>query len=239
MSQPAAQPPSAASAINFDFGARWSEVEPHLTTVDMRRVLTRCWTAMRDDSACYIADAYDHTRAPAGQLTSCDGWAHLVMEAVQRAIDNGHPNLPPELKQPELDGDDDDDQPDEEFWEEYREYEQQVQRAIGLDFETRPTHIVHWAAAWGSCHWYNTHIGMHLAPRVCPDVQWRLLQGCDHTTVVSADGRRVFDLLAWAWDRLCGHLAGMARVETDPTLGGATAVDRAGKHCSTCSHGCP
>ena len=212
--------------MNFDFGQRWAEVVPFLTSPDMRGLLQRCWTEMRADSACYRAKQYDHQRSPASQLTSRDGWATLLDSAVQLALDNADPRLPPRTWS---DNDSDDDDSRGERW---MQYEDDVRRAIGLDFRTDPSHIAHWAPAWGSCHWFSPTIGLHLANHVCPDTQWAVLSSPEHTTVVSADGKKVFDLLAWSWDRLHAHVLRDADwVEKDATLGGAVAIEMASGDC--------
>ena len=197
-------------------------------------MLERCWAEMRAANACYIADRYDHDRSPASQLASRDGWLNFIDGPVQHAIEHGHPSLPADFssRKPVWDGVKGGDS-SAEWWAATMEYESEATRALGLDFRTHPTHIVHWAAAYGSGHWFNPHIGLHLAARVCPEVQWRVLEGCDHTTVVSADGRHVFDLLAWGYDRLG---AGRCRVEDDSTLGGAEAVRRARMPCQCGQH---
>ena len=215
--------------MNFDFGRRWSEVEPYLTTPEMRLLLERCWTEMLADKACYSADGYKHDRAPASQITSGDGSYYLIDERVHDAIDHGHPKLPTDMKAPPSWASYE--EPSKELVEQEEQYYEDVKRAIGLDFLTNPNHVVHWAAAYGSSHWFNPHIGLHLAARVCPSVQWTVLRGVDHTTVVSSDGYHVFDLLAWAWDRLDAVMIGDERVEDDPTLGGAVAVDMASTSC--------
>lgn len=48
---------------------------------------------------------------------------------------------------------------------------------------------------FGGCHWYNKSFGLTLAKMVMPTIEWKIIEGGFHTTVVSLDEKLVFDIL--------------------------------------------
>ena len=78
----------------------------------------------------------------------------------------------------------------------------------------------------GSCHWWSPTFELTLAKLVEPEIKWKVQRGNDHTTVISQDKKRVFDLLYWSCDdRIDNYIFNdpIPNDKIDPTLGGKQA----------------
>jgi hypothetical protein len=99
----------------------------------------------------------------------------VIDRAIQYAIDHNDARITGMIA-PRADDDEDLEFDQNDHGQAVEDYETGVQRAIGLDFTSDPTHIVHWAGVFGSCHWFNRWIGHYLACKVCPDQTWYVLK---------------------------------------------------------------
>jgi hypothetical protein len=68
---------------------------------------------------------------------------------------------------------------------------------------------------------------MYLAKLVYPDIKWKLLETHYHTTVISEDGKYMFDLLSYAWNRARfeAYCCKNEYTETDLSLGAKESMD--------------
>jgi hypothetical protein len=212
------------SFINFNFGTQWDKVVPFLQTRRMKKLLEKVHGMIRDNHDFpQNWKPYDHTKAPAEQLTTHDGYIMQLDQIKEHYIKIKDVRIPPtvvkkldELIDMREDSNDDD---EEEYFNMLHDIEDKVMRAVNVSFDVNPTHIVHWLA-FGTCHWFNVIIGLYLAKKVCPSTNWKVRVSDDHSTVISDDGK-MFDILAWGWNQNRFNAACMQLedTETDVSLG--------------------
>lgn len=120
---------------------------------------------------------------------------------------------------------DDDSMDEDEHWEKYSAVINQIQDLLGCNYKKNREHMVHWTC-FGCCHWFNKYICMYWATKVCPQIHWKLLRTDTHTTVVSHDGKLMFDLLAFCYnrDRFQSYCCNQTYQETDPSLGANESI---------------
>lgn len=221
------------NCTNFDFGSKWNLVIPYLQTKEIEQLLrvTHHEIGLHSSFGVYTG-GYKEDQAPGLKLTSCDAWITMIDTMRETAIENKDPRLPRKLIQqykhaleqiPDI-GDDDygnvTKEQEQAAWDAHGKLQEVIDNFIGCNYAKDKTHIVHWCVA-NSCHWFNKYIGMYLAKLVCPDIKWRMLTTETHTTVISVDGKHMFDLLSWSWvyDRYKAYCCNEKYTEIDPSLG--------------------
>ena len=114
----------------------------------------------------------------------------------------------------------------EEHWEKFEAIRYPIEDILGCNYKKNPELMVHWVA-FSCCHWFNKYVCMYLATQVCPEIHWKLLSTETHTTVVSEDGKLMFDLLAFCYnhDRFESYCCNLPYEETDPSLGANESIE--------------
>ena len=224
--------------INFDFGLHWSRIIPYLQTPEIKQMIPIVFWEIVENNPQWISPSFQEDEAPASLFNSNDGYVTMCDTMLEAFVDNADERIPTELLQEyrhhkaSFPKEDDEDQDAEVEWmDDLGDLEVKMRDYVGLNYVKDPTSLVHWCA-FNSCHWINPHIMLYWAKLVCPDVQWKVLRAELHTTIISADGKQMFDLLAWGWNhkRFEAYNCKLPYVETDPTLGANEALAMIANH---------
>jgi hypothetical protein len=207
--------------INYDFGKHWNtKIKPLL---DLPRVQKSLEKGINDYlSRGLSGKKYKKNTCPAN-YSSDNCYAQLMMRKreniLERLEEEGKlPERYLELKNTNLEEEDDYEDLTEEYW----DLEQEILKPyfewniIKYDLETYYIH--------NSCHWTNPTFGLTLAKLVEPNEKWMVRRGDEHTTVINKEKTKVFDILYWGIDdRLENHIFGDVIEKEDKTLGGKEA----------------
>lgn len=213
------------NCINYDFGKNWNKIIPYLATKEMKNLLKlthyeRKWSHDYPENWHYKDD-----QAPASLLTSYDSHCTMMETMFEAVLEQKDPRIPSILLKQikKLKYTDDN---AEEYWDKYQDLEEKIEIAIGINYKHSPNHIVHWVP-FGCCHWFNKFIGMYLAKKISPEIDWKLLSTDTHTTVISKDGKYMFDLLGYSYnhDRFQAICCNEPYVEVDPSLGANETIE--------------
>jgi hypothetical protein len=215
---------------NFDFGKNWHLVLPHLKTTEMQtEIFPEVYMSMVRDRNLPNAPYYDITKSPAEQISTYDSFATLLDTVFEHAREFRDAHIDPILwdsyeHHMSLDNDD-----DGSTFGKALNIQEQIMTILGFNFATSKDNISFYTP-FGSCHWFNAVVSLHLANKLFPDQKWVVVKGHDHTTVACIESKRVFDLLYWGIDnRLEDCVLGKSYTSNDKSLGGVEAMETATK----------
>lgn len=211
--------------INYDFGKNWkTEIVPFLEHPKIKRTIARSVNSFHKYST--FKKKYIKNTAPASYSTR-DYYSTLVERKEEIIMDilREIKLLPKEFLKLEKKviehgdycvGDDDDD---------IKLYEMQ-QRILKpfFSWESIKYNLETYYFS-GACHWWAPTFELELAKLVEPNIKWKVKRGFKHTTVISTDNSRVFDLLYWVSNsRIENYMFDdPIKDKQDETLGGKAA----------------
>ena len=219
-----------SQCVNFDFGQNWDKVVPYLQTPMMQQLLQIAHFEIAQNSIAPQNWKFDPQAAPAANLVSHDGHVTMIDTMTDKLIKQKDKRIPRKLlrdyKSAKIALSSSSKEDECEKFYNYMETREEIGKYIGCDYATSPTNMVHWLI-FGSCHFTNRWIGMYLAQQICPEIHWKLLAEDEHTTVISSDGTKMFDLLAWGWNhnRHLSFCCNQPFIETDSSLGANAAIE--------------
>lgn len=80
-----------------------------------------------------------------------------------------------------------------------------VMRECGYDFNYNEKFIGHWIP-FGDCHNWNSNFSFYMANKLFPEENWIIITSDAHTSIITLDTHRMFDILLWGYGRLWKHL---------------------------------
>lgn len=96
--------------------------------------------------------------------------------------------------------------------------------ACGYDFYYNKTFILYWIP-FGNCFNWNFKFGLYMAKKLFPNEKWILVETNYHTSVITVDTFRMFDILLWGCDgRLWNYLINESYYN-DESLGALESID--------------
>ncbi len=216
---------SEVSCINYDFGKNWDKIVLYLHTPEMEKLKRKAFYEIKNNHDYPQNWRYNKKKSIADLFTSNDAYATMKETMLDSFIEKKDKRIPEALLQKY-----------HTSWKKIMDSDKAFQKALNIKYKlgdyvdcnyaTSPNHMVHFVA-FSSCHWFNKHIGMYWAKLICPEIKWKLLQACYHTTIISDDGKHMFDLLAYAWgrDRFKAYCCNEEYVETDLSLGAKQSME--------------
>jgi hypothetical protein len=214
------------NCTNFNFGKYWDQIVPYLTSPTMKMLIKTVFDEIKRNSDYPENMHYRENEAPAQLLSSYDSFYTMRHTMVEWAIKCNDDRIPEKIHQAFENLEYSEDEAEQRYWDEYNRLETAIEDALGVNYETNQTHIACWVP-FGTCHWYNKRVGLFLAKKVCPKIHWKLLISDTHTTVISDDGKHMFDLLAFCYNhnRFDAICCNKSYEETDQSLGAKESIE--------------
>lgn len=182
--------------VNYDFGKEWARVlRPLVKHPSVQAAIEQGVTQLIDAGESWHDAKYAPDKPPATYVR-IHSYDQLLceMDNLLLARLRAEDKLPEALLQlvEEDEGEYDNDRSDRLC--------AMQQRALDEHKRYEPMEQLEAYVPFSACHWWNPTFGLALARLAVPGETWRVRKGTKHTTVINADGTRVFDILFWALD---------------------------------------
>jgi hypothetical protein len=212
---------------NFDFGKNWNLIVPYLHTPQMEKLKKKAFHEIKINLD-HTGVMYNKKEAIASSFTNNDGYSTMTQTMLETFIGKEDSRIPEALIDKYytawdkiIENEDGDDfEYEKKLWDKYMRIVNKIGDLVNCNYQTSPNHMVHFVT-FSACHWFNRHCGMYWVKSLFPNVEWKLIKSKSHTTIISADGKYMFDLLSYAWnyDRFKAYCCEEEYEENDKSLG--------------------
>ena len=179
--------------MNYDFKTNWERIRPLLKSPILQKAMRQSINAYlkcRGDTYKYSKNRLPYQYSKVDNLFCYDIEEKVIEDLLQWGIIKEDPIL---TKLKENSNDDDLD----EYYDsdEYAEWQESIRPIAELYIRDRLEKNYQSYCLYGGCFWYNKNFGLKLAKIVMPSVDWVVKRSNIHSTVISTDGKLVFDIL--------------------------------------------
>lgn len=211
---------------NYDFGANWNSIKHLIVPEEMDKL---CKFILKKWDIPYVT--FSKKRSPACLFTTSDAYHQFIMDLVQDTIDKRDTRYlcAKDLKFLDKYSRLTDEQCNDDYdhyTTRYFKLMERVETKLGYNYGKQRDKLQFYIP-FGRCHIWNPEFGLPLARKVCPEDNWIVRSGTDHTTIYCPEKHKVFDIIYWGIDgRYQDHAYGIPYKSRDKSLGGEDAFQR-------------